>query len=345
MKNEFLSVVSHELRTPLTSIRGSLGLLAGGQLGELPERAASLVGVAVQNSERLTRLINDLLDIERMDSGVAPDGASSLSTSASCWRRPPSRSRAWRPQWACGWRSGSAEGRVLADEDRIIQTLMNLLGNAIKFSEPGSVVRARRRPGRAGGPLPGERRRPRHPGRQAGEHLRPVRAGRLLRHPAGGRDRPRPDHQQGHRGAAGWPDLGGERARRRYDGPLHPAGSADRPGRWASEPTEPRSAPGPAPTVLVCDDDAAVVEEFSRLLRAHGYRPIGVTDGATVLEVARAERPRAVLLDLMMPGATGAQVLRGAARVAGHPRHPGGGDLRAGPGGRRVGRAVRRTAG
>ena len=62
--------------------------------------------------------------------------------------------------------------------------------------------------------------------------------------------------------------------------------------------------------MLVCDDDEAVVEEFSRLLQAHGYRPVGVTDSTTVLEVTRAEQPRVVLLDLLMPGATGAQVLR-----------------------------------
>ena len=72
MKDEFLSVVSHELRTPLTSIRGSLGLLASGKLGELTPRAESMVTIALQSSERLTRLINDLLDIERIESGTRP---------------------------------------------------------------------------------------------------------------------------------------------------------------------------------------------------------------------------------------------------------------------------------
>ena len=95
MKNEFLSVVSHELRTPLTSIRGSLGLLAGGRLGELPERAASLVDIAVQNSERLTRLINDLLDIERIESGRRADGAERRTTRVTCSTPRPTRSRAW----------------------------------------------------------------------------------------------------------------------------------------------------------------------------------------------------------------------------------------------------------
>ena len=69
MKDEFVSVVSHELRTPLTSIRGSLGLLAGGAVGELPEGGRRMVDIAVENTDRLIRLINDILDIERIESG------------------------------------------------------------------------------------------------------------------------------------------------------------------------------------------------------------------------------------------------------------------------------------
>ena len=69
MKSEFVSVVSHELRTPLTSIRGALGLLAGGGLGTVPETAQRMLDIAVVNTDRLIRLINDILDIERIESG------------------------------------------------------------------------------------------------------------------------------------------------------------------------------------------------------------------------------------------------------------------------------------
>ena len=69
MKNEFIWVVSHELRTPLTSIRGALGLLAGGKVGTVPEKAQRMLDIAVSNTDRLVRLINDILDIERIDSG------------------------------------------------------------------------------------------------------------------------------------------------------------------------------------------------------------------------------------------------------------------------------------
>ena len=72
MKDEFLSVVSHELRTPLTAIRGSLGLLAGGMLGTLEERGQRMLEIAAQNTDRLVRLINDLLDIEKIESGRPP---------------------------------------------------------------------------------------------------------------------------------------------------------------------------------------------------------------------------------------------------------------------------------
>jgi hypothetical protein len=69
MKSEFVSTVSHELRTPLTSIRGSLGLVWGGVTGELPAQAKNLVGIAKTNCERLIRLINDILDSEKIESG------------------------------------------------------------------------------------------------------------------------------------------------------------------------------------------------------------------------------------------------------------------------------------
>src|SRR5215217_3429545 len=69
MKQQFVSTVSHELRTPLTSIAGSLGLLAGGAAGALPDKASRLIGIAHSNSQRLVRLINDILDIEKLESG------------------------------------------------------------------------------------------------------------------------------------------------------------------------------------------------------------------------------------------------------------------------------------
>ncbi|HYG58559.1 MAG TPA: ATP-binding protein, partial [Symbiobacteriaceae bacterium] len=139
MKNEFLSVVSHELRTPLTSIRGSLGLVASGALGELSPKAHRMIDIASNNSDRLVRLINDILDIERMESGQVPMelqecDAAALMTQAAELMQP---------------QAGKAgvtltleplQARLQAAPDRIVQTLTNLLSNAIKFSPVGTAI-------------------------------------------------------------------------------------------------------------------------------------------------------------------------------------------------------------
>ncbi len=140
LKNEFLSVVSHELRTPLTSIRGSLGLLAGGVLGDLPEPAGAMVSRALLSSERLTRMINDILDLERIESGslaleVLPHDVDDLLAIADREMAGLAASRGVRLV-----RTAGHPARVMADHDRIVQSLTNLIGNAVKFSSPGSVV-------------------------------------------------------------------------------------------------------------------------------------------------------------------------------------------------------------
>jgi signal transduction histidine kinase len=140
LKNEFLSVVSHELRTPLTSIRASLGLIEDGDLGELPARARPMISMALASSERLTRLINDLLDIERIASGTQPLtietlDARGLLDAVSRQMDGLARTRQVRIE------VDPTLGRVSGDGDQIMQTLTNLVGNAIKFSDAGKVVR------------------------------------------------------------------------------------------------------------------------------------------------------------------------------------------------------------
>src|SRR3984957_17655779 len=72
LKDEFISTVSHELRTPLTSIRGALGLLSSGIIGDVDAKALNLLRIAVTNADRLIRLIHDILDLALMESGRAP---------------------------------------------------------------------------------------------------------------------------------------------------------------------------------------------------------------------------------------------------------------------------------
>jgi PAS domain S-box-containing protein len=139
IKNELLSVVSHELRTPLTAIRGSLGLLSGGAAGPLTPTAHRMATVALRSSERLTRLLNDILDVERLESGALPmrmaeHDAEALLTSAAAVLADMARAA------DIGIHVGRASGRVVADQDRILQTLTNLISNALKFSPPGATV-------------------------------------------------------------------------------------------------------------------------------------------------------------------------------------------------------------
>ncbi|ACQ79118.1 PAS/PAC sensor signal transduction histidine kinase [Beutenbergia cavernae DSM 12333] len=145
LKNEFVSVISHELRTPLTSIRGSLGLLAGGAAGPISDQARRMVTIALGSSERLTRLINDILEVERMEAGAAPieladhDVRTVLAAAVD-------QVQGLADADGVSVRLGDVTGRVHADADRVVQTLINLLGNAIKFSARGSQVVVAARP-------------------------------------------------------------------------------------------------------------------------------------------------------------------------------------------------------
>lgn len=139
VKDEFVSVVGHELRTPLTSIRGSLGLLEGGVMGELPEEASQMLTTAVANTDRLVRLINDILDIERIDSGHA-DLALEPVAAAGLVEQSIQVVQAVADEAGVEILAGCGEVEVAADPDRIVQTLTNLIGNAIKFSERGARV-------------------------------------------------------------------------------------------------------------------------------------------------------------------------------------------------------------
>jgi PAS domain S-box-containing protein len=142
LKNEFVSMVSHELRTPLTAIRGSLGLLAGGALGPLTAPAGRMVEIALVSSERLTRLINEILDLERMEAGALPMELADLPADGLV-HTAMEQAAVLAAEAGVALRVTHVDGVVRADADRVIQTLLNLLGNAIKFSRPGQQVSLR----------------------------------------------------------------------------------------------------------------------------------------------------------------------------------------------------------
>jgi PAS domain S-box-containing protein len=141
MKNEFISVVSHELRTPLTSIRGSLGLIAGGATGALPDKTKQMIDLAVRSTDRLVRLINDILDIEKIESGKMKFQVKPLDL-VQVVEQAIESTRAYgeRLGIAFALESKAAGARVSGDVDRLIQVLANLLSNAAKFSPAQGVV-------------------------------------------------------------------------------------------------------------------------------------------------------------------------------------------------------------
>ena len=140
LKREIISTVSHELRTPLASIRGSLGLLAGGVLGQLPPEAADVVAVAERNALRLVKLTNDILDLEKIDTGRIGLRLEEVSLS-SVFDRSAEAVRSFADQQAIVIQVEPTAAVVRADGDRLVQVIVNFLSNAVKFSRRGGSVR------------------------------------------------------------------------------------------------------------------------------------------------------------------------------------------------------------
>jgi len=142
LKDEFVSTVSHELRTPLTSIAGSLGLLMGRLSGDLSVPAARLLKIAHSNSERLVRLVNDILDIEKLESGQVTFDLKKVDVRPLV-QQAVDAIKAFAGNLGVNVRvegAGDAVAYVRADSDRLVQVITNLLSNAVKFTEPQSEV-------------------------------------------------------------------------------------------------------------------------------------------------------------------------------------------------------------
>jgi PAS domain S-box-containing protein len=141
VKNEFVSTVSHELRTPLTSISGALALMAKGTAGALPDKALGLVAIARSNCDRLVRLINDILDLERIEAGKLVFEFSSVPI-----RRLAERAITENLDYAAKFQvalqhdGDPVDAEVWGDEHRLLQVLTNLISNAVKFSPAGGTV-------------------------------------------------------------------------------------------------------------------------------------------------------------------------------------------------------------
>lgn len=141
VKSQFVSVVSHELRTPLTSINGALGLLRTGAYDADPAKARSILDIAHKNAVRLSALINDLLDLQKLESGQMSYSMAPLDLSAlvaECVESIGAFAQTYGITLA--FAPPPHPIRVQADRDRIHQVLDNLLSNAVKFSHRAGRV-------------------------------------------------------------------------------------------------------------------------------------------------------------------------------------------------------------
>ncbi|MBI4467353.1 MAG: PAS domain-containing protein [Acidobacteria bacterium] len=146
-KTEFISIASHELRTPMTSIKGSLDLLLGGFAGDLSAEIRELLVIAQSGCDRLIRLINDVLDLSKIEAGRMQLRLQPMSLADSIQRSVRTiKAYADGFQVKLAVDSPGPLPEALGDRDRIDQVVTNLLGNAVKFSPSGSTVTIALRP-------------------------------------------------------------------------------------------------------------------------------------------------------------------------------------------------------
>jgi len=142
VKSQFLSTVSHELRTPLTSIKGSIELLNSGALGAIPENMRSLMDMADKNSKRLSNLIDDVLDLQKIEAGEMEYRRDVLNVQALVDEAVNSNVGYAAAHKVALVKECTQDETLLikGDENRLIQVMANMISNAAKFSHEGGVI-------------------------------------------------------------------------------------------------------------------------------------------------------------------------------------------------------------
>jgi PAS domain S-box-containing protein len=308
LKREFVSTVSHELRTPLTSIRGSLGLLAGGVLGPLTQDAQEIVAVAERNVVRLIGIINDILDLERLEGGRLEIRLEAVEAAAVVARAVESVRGAAE---AAGVRLEveGAAATVRGDADRLVQVLVNLIGNATKFSPAGSAVTVRTVPAGALCEFQVEDR-----GRGVPEELREAIFERYRQVEAG-------DARA--KGGAGLGLAICKSIVEQHGGSIGVRSEAGRGSTfWFRIPcgSAPRlsgtgHAARPRAVVLLVDDDEELLSILSLRLVQERFAVRTATTSNAAIASARDLRPDLLVLDLGLPGGDGSVVVRALEKV------------------------------
>jgi PAS domain S-box-containing protein len=318
LKSEFVSIVSHELRTPLTSIRGSLGLMEAGAVGELPPKARDLARIARQNADRLIRLINDILDLGKIEAGkiqlqiAALDASEIVETTVAELRGMAVLYKVSITTCI------ECRDRIAADRDRVVQVLTNLVSNALKFSPEGGAVTVSLVAGSSGflrcvvrdhGQgiaadqieklfTPFEQLEAANTRRRGGTGLG-LAISRSLVEQQGGRIGV--DSTVG-RGSEFWFEL-----------PLVPA-----PGVQDLV----RSADDSVPGVLVVEDDDAVARVLGIMIRRDGHTVTRASTLAEARTTLATQKPSVILLDMKLPDGSGLDLLDEIAATPGLEQLP-----------------------
>ena len=306
-KTEFLASMNHELRTPLTSIRGALGLIDGGALGPVPERVADMVKRAYSNSERLSRLINDILDLEKIEAGKMQINISPVPVAESL-RQVIDANQTYAQKFGVRFvLQSAADGiEVMADPDRLQQVMANLLSNAAKFSPRGGTVEVRAvlRKGRV-----------RYEVEDHGIGIAPEFRTRIFEKFSQAEatdDRRREGTGLGLSiarqlveemgGTMGFDTEEGKGTTFYFDLPGYRAGAA--------REAKARAPAVPGGSILICEDEKGTSEYIRFLLTRAGFTADVARSGREALEKIRAGNYRAVTLDLALAdGSSGAEFL------------------------------------
>ena len=308
MKTEFVSTVSHELRTPLTSIKGSLHLLLSDPSLQLDATQRQLVDISVKNTDRLIRLITNILDISKIEAGhiqlelgmhsveefvsVAVDGIAAFAESRNILIESHVE-------------TGLPEVRV--DGDRMVQVVTNLLSNAIKFSPSGSTVQLST--GRAGGQL--ELRVTDH-----GRGIAPEDMGKLFKkfqqldgsnvRSVGGTGLGLAICRgivEEHGGSIGVDSRVGHGTTFTVTMPLPGVAGATPPG-------EGEAGVGDGPLILVVDDEPDIRGVLRDQLELENFRVLEAGRALEAVEMARERLPDLITMDLMLPDLDGFEAIR-----------------------------------
>ncbi|HTN90568.1 MAG TPA: ATP-binding protein, partial [Sorangium sp.] len=334
-KSDFLASMSHELRTPLNGILGYAQILE--RLEGLSPRHLRAVQIIQSSGEHLLTLINDVLDLAKIEAGkltLSPDEVHFPSFVQAvlgiCQVRAEAKGLTFLFE-----QEGTALGAVIADQKRLTQVLLNLLGNAIKFTERGRVVLrvvASEAPP-AGGPLSGAPRPVRFRVEDTGPGIAPEHLARIFEPfeqvPTGGAPvegtglglaitRRIVDHMGGTLRVESQPGEGSvfEVEVPLADASAAPAAGAPAPqvaGRWARV----TGYAGPRRAVLVVDDQAENRAVLRGMLAPLGIVVVEASGGGEALALASARRPDLVVMDLAMPELDGIETTRRLRRLPG----------------------------